>query len=319
MKKQSGKKRISKNKIQHSSLSAMENLMRKNAAMENLVKSNPAIERMTRAMEKFETSSKFLNKTNKVFQNARNYDKLIDTIQKSNSSVIFIHKQLEEYNRLYPKFYKVINPIEKHFEMFSRLERLNRKIQENPLVNFISTLTLNPDEREAIESIESNLNENLPQLLEKNNLLDLWNGANYALSASLENNPDKARHAIISLRALIEYILKSLLPPKEEIKNWEKYDELIVEYKIQNFENGIPRRIQLMYYCDKIDFGFINEFTINEIKHINDVFTNLSVIHKKELKLADNKLKYIKVKAGTVAWLLLMIHDLLKENELDNR
>lgn len=315
MRKQFNKRRANQLKLQNTgSLNSIKGILQKNAAMERLMESNAAIEKM---MNFIDRTTKIKTK-NDFYNSLFRFKKFEDIIQKTNKSFGSIYKQFEFRNKLNQTYSNLFSPLENHFKFFYQLEEINNLVQKSPIANFAFSLELKPEETEIIDSIDSNLEKYLPKLLAKHDLYSLWTGANFALSTPFYNNPDKARHMMISLRSLIEYILKDLLPACEEIKCWDKFGGLITKYNGDLPKNVIPRKIQIRYYCEKVDFEFINDFTINEINHINEVYNKLSSVHNAKLNQNDGKLKFLKVRAGTIIWLLLMIYEMLYENELDN-
>lgn len=200
------------------------------------------------------------------------------------------------------------NP-EMHFAFITDLEILNLKSAEelkDTLINDLSVDDLN--EKEEI------LNENLIPYLKRWNLDVIWLGANYALNSN--DNPDKLRHCLTSLRTILEYLIDHKLAPRLELKDVDLFKK---EFK--NYHAGkeplelvrINRAKKIEYFTSKIKFGMLEEFTKKEISYICDCYSILCNIHSPVIGISENQIRCLKVKTGITIWLLAYIYDVLNQ------
>ncbi len=171
------------------------------------------------------------------------------------------------------------------------------RLKANPEYNFIQAFHNIEYTQAEIEYQEELLNKYLLDLLIKFDLINLWVGADYALKTSTKENPEKIRHFLASLRAMLEYSINGLLAPDDKVRQWDNYKILWKEHlkkqgHTENCNNvNIPKYIKIKYFCSKIEFVIYDDFAASEVSFINELYGNLSKLHSFEITLDDNDLK----------------------------
>ncbi|MGB5988390.1 MAG: hypothetical protein WBG43_01415 [Marinifilaceae bacterium] len=197
---------------------------------------------------------------------------------------------------------------ESQFSFLTNFELLNISTSEE-----LKLILISDYEEEDIEEKEMLLNENLVPALEKLDLEELWNGANYVLND--KNNPDRLRHCLISLRTLLEYIIDHKLAPKSDLKDSELFRNEFKQYRSGKKElseiNGLNRKKKIEYFTSKIDFWRI-EFTRNDIDFICGCYSVLCNIHEPKIGITENQVRSLKVKTGITIWFLVHIHNMIE-------
>lgn len=202
------------------------------------------------------------------------------------------------------------NP-EMQFAFISDLEILNLNSAEDFKESIISNLI-----DESLTEKEELLNRNLFPYLERHNLSSLWVGANYALNSNLDENPDKLRHCLISVRTILENIIDEKLAPKNKLANEEMFRKEFKRYnegkdKLDNIR--ISRAKKIEYITSKIEFGMLEDFTKNEIEYICSCYTILCDLHNPNIGISELQVRNLKVKTGITIWLLLYILEILEK------
>lgn len=195
------------------------------------------------------------------------------------------------------------NP-EMQFSAISELEILSLKSSES----LSESLSNDIIENDIIEK-ENLIDKNLLPYLERMNLDSLWIGANQALNSN--NNPDKLRHCLISLRTLLEYLIDEKLAPKSELLNQEKFSKEFKDYNSgkENIEFvRIKRSKKIEYFSSKIQFGILEELTKKDIDLICDCYSTLCNIHQPNIGITENQTRILKIKTGITLWLLAYIY-----------
>jgi len=180
------------------------------------------------------------------------------------------------------------------------------------------------DPEEYIKDTEQIIRNNITELLDKFEMKRLWQGANYACEVSREDNPDKVRHCLISLRTMIEHILEKLLAPDEIVREWDEFEILFIEYLknrgIKNDESAksvkVSRKIRIKYISSRFSFSWLEEFAKREIKFIDQCYRKLCSVHSYEFELTDSQLRILKIKADVIIWFLLHLHNMLVEDTI---
>lgn len=222
---------------------------------------------------------------------------------------IFASELVEQLRRISSVGEKFSNNPEVQFAFITDLEVLNIKSSENLKETLINDLT----DKDILEK-EALLNRNLLPLLEEQNLENLWLGANYAIESS---NPDKLRHCLVSLRTILEFLIDDKLASNHEIK-----DSPLFEKEFKRFHVGkatideikVPRRKKIEYFTSKFKFGFLEEFTTNEIQYICDCYAILCNLHQQNVGLTENQVRSLKVKTGITLWLLCYLNKIQETN-----
>ena len=94
-------------------------------------------------------------------------------------------------------------------------------------------------------------------------LVPMWQGANYALSTQ-NDNPDYVRHCVVSLRELLTQIIHRLAPDKD-INTWTSDKQL--------FHNGKPtRKARLLFLSRSINHDTFTEFIKKDIDALVEFF-----------------------------------------------
>ncbi|MBK8399001.1 MAG: hypothetical protein IPL26_27590 [Leptospiraceae bacterium] len=149
---------------------------------------------------------------------------------------------------------------------------------------------------------EENLVEicySVPKILENINkkFIILWNGAHEALTS---NNPDRIRHASVSIRELLTHLIHTL-SPEDKMKDWSKDPN--------HFVNGKPTRsARMSYILREINTPQLKDFVEKDIKacvELLNCFQNGT--HSLESKLTENQLKILIVRVGAFIQYLFAI------------
>lgn len=200
------------------------------------------------------------------------------------------------------------NSPELQFLFISDLELLNLQSSKE----FKDSLTHDLAD-EDIKDKENVLNVNLLPYLKKINIDTLWIGASEVLE--IKSNPDRLRHCLISLRTILEFLIDERLAPIGELKN-----STMFESEFRKYHNGkkplefvkIKRYKKIEYFASKVNLGFLEEFTKNEIQYICDCYSVLCNIHRPDIGMTENQVRSLKVKTGITIWLLAYIDEVIR-------
>jgi hypothetical protein len=222
---------------------------------------------------------------------------------------LFNNELLEKLKQIGNIGEKLKNNPELQFAFISDLEILNLTSAEELKESLISDLT-----DKDIKEKEEILNNNLIPYLENHNLQNLWTGATQVLES--ENNPDKLRQCLISLRTILEYLIDEKLAPIEELKNSEMFKNNFKKFhagkkKIEFVK--IKREEKIEYFISKFEYGTLEEFTKNEIQYVCNCYSILCNVHQPNVGLSENQVRSLKVKTGITIWLLVYLYDFLEE------
>lgn len=234
---------------------------------------------------------------------------ILPKIDIPNFDKLFNNEFLEKLKQIGNIAEKLKNNPELQFVFISDLEILNLTSAEDLKESLISDLT-----DKDIKEKEEILNNNLLPYLENHNLQNLWIGATQVLES--ENNPDKLRQCLISLRTILEYLIDEKLAPIEELKNSDMFKN---EFK--KFHSGekkiefikIKRKEKIEYFISKLEYGTLEEFTKNEIQYVCNCYSILCNVHQPNVGLSENQVRSLKVKTGITIWLLVYLYDFLEE------
>lgn len=214
---------------------------------------------------------------------------------------LFNNEVLEKLKQIGNIGEKIKNNPELQFAFISDLEILNLTSAAELKESLISDLT-----DKDIKEKEEILNNNLLPYLENHNLQDLWIGATLVLES--ENNPDKLRQCLISLRTILEYLIDEKLAPIEELKYSDMFKE---EFKRKYVT--IQRNKKIQYFISKFEFGTLEEFTKNEIQYVCNCYSILCNVHQPNVGLSENQVRSLKVKTGITIWLLMYLYDIAQK------
>lgn len=214
---------------------------------------------------------------------------------------LFNNEFLEKLKQIGNIGEKLDNNPELQFAFISDLEVLNLASAEELKESLIFDLTDNDIKRK-----EEILNNNLIPYLENHNLQNLWIGATQVLDA--ENNPDKLRQCLISLRTILEYLIDKKLSPIEELKNSNMFKK---EFDSKHVR--INRNKKIQYFTSKFKFGILEEFTKSEIQYVCDCYSILCNVHQPNVELSENQVRSLKVKTGITIWLLLYLYHIVQK------
>lgn len=234
---------------------------------------------------------------------------ILPTIDIPNLDNLFNNELLEKLKQIGNIGEKLKNNPELQFAFISDLETLNLKSAEELKESLISDLTdIDIEEKERI------LNDNLIPYLENHNLESLWIGATQVLES--ENNPDKLRQCLISLRTILEYLIDEKLAPLEQIKNAKMFENDFKNYhlgkkKIEFIK--IKREQKIEYFTSKFEYGTLEDFTKNEIQYVCNCYSILCNVHQLNIGLTENQVRSLKVKTGITIWLLAYLYDIIEE------
>lgn len=209
--------------------------------------------------------------------------------------------------RISKSFENLENDPELQFYTISELEILSLNSSEN-----LSKSLRNDIIENDIAKKEELLNKNLLPYLKKMNLDSLWIGANQVLNSN--DNPDKLRQSLISIRTLLEYLIDEKLAPKTELINDERFKKEFKDYKSgkEKIEYvKIKRSKKIEYFSSKIKFGTLEELTKKDINLICDFYSTLCNIHQPNIGITENQTRILKIKTGITLWLLSYIYEVI--------
>lgn len=220
------------------------------------------------------------------------------------------------------------------FSWINKIQELSLELENNPEVQFIIITDL---ERLNIE-LSNNYNEalitdipdidivqkediidvNLRPYLERLNIDNLWIGANYALNSNINDNPDKLRHCLVSIRTILEHLINEKLASNRLLS-----ESPMFERKFQKFREGrvelekinIPRKDRIKYFSSKIEFGTLDEFTVDDIDFVYDCYSVLCDIHNPFISMTENQVRCLKMKTGVIIWLLAYLYEIIEKGE----
>lgn len=222
----------------------------------------------------------------------------------------FVNSELLETLKKFSKIADGMNNNpEMQFLFITNLEALNLKSAEEFKTSLTTDLT-----DEDIKEKNDLLDKNLIPYLEELGLSTLWLGANSVLES--ENNPDKLRRCLISLRTILEYLIDKELAPIEELKNAERFKKEFKKYHLGKQELKyikINRADKIEYFTSKFEFRTLEEFTKNEIKYVCDCYSVLCNVHQPNIGITENQVKSLKVKTGITIWLLAYLNNMLQK------
>lgn len=234
---------------------------------------------------------------------------VLPTLDIPNFDNLFDNELLENLKQIGNIGKKLKNNPELQFAFISDLEILNLKSAEELKESLKSDLT-----DSDIQEKERILNVNLIPYLQNHNLESLWIGATQVLES--DNNPDKLRQCLISLRTILEYLIDEKLAPNEQLKNAKMFESNFKNYhlgkkKIEFIK--IKREQKIEYFTSKFEYGTLEDFTKNEIQYVCNCYSILCNVHQPNIGLTENQVRSLKVKTGITIWLLAYLYDILKE------
>lgn len=236
-------------------------------------------------------------------------ENILPKIEFPNFDNFFNYEFLETLKDISSIGEKLKNNPELQFSIISDLQILNLKSSEDLKESLISDLTdIDINEKEDI------LNNNLIPYLERHKLENLWVGAGFVLES--ENNPDKLRQCLISLRTILEYLIDEKLASIEQIKNAKMFEDNFKKYHLgrQKIEFvKIKREQKIEYFTSKFEFGILEDFTKNEIQYVCNCYSILCNVHQPNIGLTENQVRSLKVKTGITIWLLLHLYDIIEK------
>jgi hypothetical protein len=195
------------------------------------------------------------------------------------------------------------------------------KLKNDPEFNFLGIIDNDDITEDEIMKVLEIVDYHLDDLLEKLQLKTLWIGAKFALATPQNENPDNIRHFLISIRTIIEHLIDHLLAPDAKVKKWGKFkkihDAFLSEYP-KSDPTRIPRSIRIKFFCDKIEFNQIEEFTEREIKFIIDLYKNVCKIHSPKIELDTKELELLKLHIGVTIWFLSKCYFMIEEENNNN-
>lgn len=218
------------------------------------------------------------------------------------------------------------------FGWINEIQTISSYLENNPEVQFIiitdlerlnieTSATFNEVLKSDIPDIDINqkekvINDNLLPYLEKLNIDSLWIGANYALNTNVNENPDKLRHCLTSVRTILEYLINEKLAPNSLLSLSPMFEKEFSKYHrgITPLEKVvIPRKDKIKYFTSKIEFGVLDEFTIKDIDFIYDCYSVLCDIHDPFISMTENQVRCLKMKTGIILWLFAYLNEIIEK------
>lgn len=222
---------------------------------------------------------------------------------------LFNDKFLETLKQISTIPERIKNNPELQFGFISDLEILNLR----SAAELKESLTFDLTDTDIKEK-EKILNDNLMPYLKNHNLENLWIGAGQVLES--ENNPDRLRQCLISLRTILEYLIDEKLAPLEKLKGAEMFESNFRKYHLgkQRIELvKIKREEKIEYFTSKFEYRALEDFTKNEIQYVCNCYSILCNVHQPNIGLTENQVRSLKVKTGITIWLLVYLYDILEE------
>jgi hypothetical protein len=280
------------------------------------------LRRFTEPFSKFAALAKAMNPlpshARSILDAAQRQQDIFDRLMPYKKSVFYDAQKKLDY----------LSKIGETLSVFDRLSRLHDGVNNNPEIQFISvselellsltsteelTDSIDNDEPDSlIDSKEKIVERNLLPYLEQLDLDYLWLGANHVLNDA--NNPDRFRHALISLRTLLEYLIDGVLTPNEFLEKDERFKKDFKNYysgKTPLEKIKIPRHKRIEYLSSKIEFGILEQLTAQDINFICECYAGLCDVHNPKITLSENQVRILKVKTGITLWLLTYVNEAL--------
>lgn len=126
-------------------------------------------------------------------------------------------------------------------------------------------------------------------------LVDLWRGAKAAIQS---DNPDRARHVIVSLRELTMHVLHTLASD-DDVRKWTSEDK--------HYHQGRPtREARLLFLCNPVNVDSFTDFIVEDVRsHIAFIRVLNGATHRMVLSLTDVQLSALVAKAeGLIRFLI---------------
>lgn len=127
-------------------------------------------------------------------------------------------------------------------------------------------------------------------------LVRLWEGARLAVDS---DNPDKARHATVSMRELLTHIIHTLAPD-EEIRQWTSDPAMYDKEKP-------TRRARLLYICRHVNYDPFTKFVNRDVDSMIEVIALLQRLHQLEGPFDERQLKALRARVEGLLRFLLEI------------
>ncbi len=128
--------------------------------------------------------------------------------------------------------------------------------------------------------------------------VQMYTGARDAL---LGNNPDRARHALISFRGLWDHLLRRLAPD-ELVKVWIPR---IANQKGLSHDGKPTRHTRVRYIYRELNNGSLTEFLIHDTQALVKFIELFNLIHESYIGLTDEQLRAILLKNNS--WLMYIL------------
>lgn len=254
-----------------------------------------------------------------IFEMAERQQKLIESISSTLDFVKDITSPID--NLLNSGFFKWAEEIsqlsvrlennpELQFIIITDLERLNIETSNN----FREVLTTDIPDLD-IEQKEDVLNSNLIPYLKRLEIDSLWLGAEYALKTDIQDNPDKLRHSLVSVRTILEYLIDRKLAPNSLLATVPLFEKEFRNYhagKTDLNKISIPRKDKIKYFTSRIELGVLDEFTLKDIDFICGCYSTLCDLHEPFISLTENQVRCLKLKTGITIWLLAYLNEIIE-------
>jgi hypothetical protein len=241
-----------------------------------------------------------VNPLSKAIENLKPIFNTVESIKKTFLVTEKLSSQLTKINSPFFDFlnsYKINIPKIPIIPAVATFEKTFKKLKSNPEFNYLSIQNelnnaLKNDLKIArIKEEIRFIGEHIEPMLTELNIIDIWRGALISLESK---NPDKLRHCLISMRTILEYLIEKLAP-----QNLFK-------------EQGKKRRKkQIEHFTNRISFGILEKFTIDDIVLVTDCYEELCSVHCINTPLSSNQTKILLLKTAIIVWLFLDIDRIL--------
>ncbi len=249
----------------------------------------------------FSDSMKFKLQTESIFAK-NNIADIISSLNSEISQKNHFNTYFESYTNLCNSF-QTINDVIKLPDFI--LPQSNR---ENFLINYslanLKQKEINADtENKKFFESECEIVKceiaGLPK--EFSDIANMIAGAKQALTS---DNPDKIRHALVSLREAFTHVLHRVTPDNL-ILPWISNQKDVSDY----LHNSKPtRKARLLYICRNISHEPLTNFFQKEIAATLELIDIFQKVHESELPLSISQLKAIIVKTESALLFLIGIH-----------
>ncbi len=240
------------------------------------------------------------------FEHFRDDQSLLSKL--GNSLRIFNNELMPSINRFYESQESVQNTLQLPAFVLPETSQ-EAFLHAYCLRNMTSTEDSSVEEDQLIQVIEEE-NADCIGLLEYVNpkLIIPFRGAHEAIH---QQNTDRKRHILSSLRELWNRLLHKLAP-NNEVLPWIPIPNRNEEYIV---EDKPTRKARIMYICRNINNGSLSEFVEVDVKALIEFFKALNRVHELDPSLTEAQLNSVLIRSDSAIKYLINIWKETQESE----